>query len=279
MLYAFLAVVFDAFTLVVTKRVFVKFRALDYKSFAWWLFLWVVAVGLCVSPWLVVIKPEATQPYYLWLLLALAFLAANYNLLYYFGLEYEKISEIEPFLLFNPIVAIVIASLFYASERSWHVYLAAAIASFALAWSHVDHQRLKLTKPLLAIIGFSLLHGLEAVVIKQLLAVYSPLAMYLVRCIVTALFLWVLERGKIMKITPKQIPYFLLIAISAMATSVFVYSAYQGVGIGLTMGILFLSPILVYLLSSVYLHEKLGWKNILSSLAIVGVVIWLAIVR
>lgn len=279
MLYPFLAVVFDALTLIITKRVFVKFRALDYKSFAWWLFVWIIVIGLLLSPWLAVMRPEAAQPYYLWLLLALAFLAANYNLLYYFGLEHEKVSKIEPFLLFNPLVAIVVASLFYADERSWHVYLAAAVASLALMWSHVDHQHLKLSRPILAILGFALLHGFEAVVIKQLLAVYSPLALYLMRCIVIAVFLWVVEKGKISRISLRQVPYFILIAVSAMATSVFVYSAYQGIGIGLTMAVLFLSPILIYFLCVLYLREKLKLKNVISSAVIVGVIIWLAMVR
>ena len=279
MLYPFLAVIFDVFTLITTKQIFVKFKNLDYKSFAWWLFFWITGVGLLASPWLVTIQPEATHPYYLWLLLALAFLAANYNLLFYFGLKYEKVSEIEPFLLFNPVVAIVIASLFFANERSWHVYLAAAIASIALAWSHLDHRHIKLNKPLLAIVGFALLHGIEVVVIKELLMVYSPLALYLVRCIITVLFLWIVERGKIKKITPQQIPFFLLIAVGAVITSVLIYTAYHGIGIGLTMAVLFLSPILVYLLSVVYLREKLQWKNLVSSAVIVGTIIWLTIVR
>ena len=279
MLYPFLAVIFDVFTLIATKRIFVKFKNLDYKSFAWWLFFWITGVGLLAAPWLVTIRPEATQSHYLWLLLALAFLAANYNLLFYFGLKYEKVSEIEPFLLFNPVVAILIASLFFPSERSWHVYLATVIASLALAWSHLDHQHFRLSRPLLAILGFALLHGLEAVIIKELLAVYSPLALYLVRCITTALFLWVVEKGKIKKITLQQIPFFILIAVGAVITSVLIYTAYHGVGISLTMAVLFLSPILVFLLSVLYLREKLQWKNIVSSVVIVGVIIWLAIVR
>ncbi|MFA5967427.1 MAG: EamA family transporter [Patescibacteria group bacterium] len=279
MLYPFLAVIFDVLTLISTKRIFVKFKNLDYKSFAWWLFFWIAGVGLLVSPWFVTIQSTATQPHYLWLLLALVFLAANYNLLFYFGLKYEKVSEIEPFLLFNPLIAIVIASLFFPGERSWHVYLAAAVAGLALAWSHLDRQHLKLSRPLLAILGFALLHGLEAVIIKELLMVYSPLALYLVRCITTALFLWVIEKGKIKKITLQQVPFFLLIAVGALVTSVLIYTSYHGIGISMTMAVLLLSPILVYLLSVLYLREKLQWKNIVSSVVIIGAIIWLSVVR
>jgi len=278
-LYSFLAVVFNALTLIFTKRVFMKFKNFNHQSFAWWLFIWIILLSLILAPWLVSIKPIALSSYYIWLLLALAFLSANHNLLYYYGLRYEKLTEAEPFLLFNPVVAIVIASAFYADERSWHVYVAAVLASLILGWAHSYHRHLRLSRPLLAILGFSLIYGVEAVVIKQLLAVYSPLALYLVRAIVTVLFLWIVEQGKIKKINLKQVPYFLIIAASAIVASIFVYMSYSSVGIGFTMAILFLSPILVYFASVIYLKEKLRWRSVLSSLVIVGIIIWLALVR
>ena len=279
MLYPLLAVVFDAITLIITKKVFIKFKALDYKSFAWWLFFWIAVLGLIMAPWLIVVQPTAFSAHYLWLLLLLAFLAANLNLLYYFGLEYEKVSEIEPFLLFNPVVAIVIASLFYADERSWHVYVAAAIACVALSWSHIQRHHFKLNKPLLAILGFSLLYGFEVVILKELLMVYSPLALYIIRAVITALFLWIVEKGKITKITLQEVPYFLGLALSAIITSILIYQSFHGLGIGMTLTVLFLSPILIYLLSVVYLGEKLKWKNIISSAVILGAIIWLGLAR
>lgn len=279
MLYPFLAVIFDALTLIITKKIFVRFKALDSRSFAWWLFVWISLIGLMLSPWLVVINPAALEPYYLWLLVALVFLAANLNLLYYYSLEYEKVCEIEPFLLFNPIVAIVVASFFYADERSWHVYVAAAVAGAVLAWAHLNHRHLKLNRPLLAILGFSVLYAIEVVILKKLLTVYSPLSLYIIRAAMTALFLWIINKGKITKINIKEVPYFILLALGAIVTSWLVYTSYHGVGIGMTMAVLLLSPILVYLLSIIYLKEKLKPKDLIASIVIVGVIIWLAIVR
>lgn len=279
MWYPFLVVAFDVLTIICTKFLFVRFKAANYRSFVWWLFIWIIVVALVVSPWLFHIDPSALEHRYLWWLIALAFLATNHNLLYYYSLEYEKIAEIEPFLLFNPLVAIVIASLFYADERSWHIYAAAIIAVVVLAWSHLKRQHLRLGKPLVALLLFSVLYGLEAIVIRHLLAVYSPLALYLVRAIAVALFLLVLEKGKIAKLPLRQVPYFLLIAVGAVAASVSLYLAYQTVGISLTIFILLLSPVLVYLLSVLCLRERLKWKNLVASAVIIGLVIWLAIVR
>lgn len=279
MIYPFLAVVFDVITLIATKRLFRRFGALTYRSFAVWLFIWIIAIGLVLAPWFASVHPTALEPRYLWMLLAIALLAANHNLLYYFSLEREKITAIEPFLLVSPIITILIANLFYASERSWHVYVAAGIAGAVLSWLYLRKCHLKLDLSIKALVGFAILYGLEAVVIKQLLAVYSPLAMYLVRATVTAIFLLVLEKGRLVRLTPRQIPYFLLIAGAAVAASTAIYSAYREVGISLTIFMLLLSPILVYLLSALWLREKLTWKNMVASAVIVGLVIWLAIVR
>lgn len=277
MIYPFIAVVFDALTLITTKKVFNLFKTLNHRTFAWWIFVWIIIVGLLVSPWLVQINSLALSPHFLWLLLALAFLAANYNLLYYFGLRYEKIAEIEPFFLFNPLVTILIAGLFYTDERFWQIYVAATIAGILLAWSHIKEHHLRLSRPLLAILGFSLLVGLEAVVIKQLLLAYSPVALYLIRAIVTVLFLWIIEKGKIPMISVKQAVYFLAIAVGAVITASLIYFSYQLQGISSTVFVLILSPVLVYILSIIILKERLKWKNIVTSLVIVALVIWVTI--
>lgn len=279
MIYPFIAAVIGAVSLVFEKKVFNKFKQLDQIAFAWWLFFCIVIVGLAVSPWLVTINPLAITPYFLWLLLALAFLAANYNMLFYFGLRYKNVTEIEPFLLFNPLIAILIAGLFYHDERSWQVYLAAIIAGALLAWSHIKRKHIVIGKPLLAILGYSLLFGFEAVIIRQLLIVYSPVALYLIRAIITTLFLWIVSKNNIPMIKIEQIPYFLVIATGAVIVNTLVYLSYQLQGISSTIFILMLSPILVYALSVFMLKEKLKWKNILTSIVILMLIIWIALIQ
>jgi len=277
---AFIAAVVGAVDLIIVKKFFNAFKKLSFKTFSWWLFVFIIAVCLIVSPWLVQIDvPMATSPYFLWLLLIMAFLSANYNLLYYYGLSYENVSEIEPFLLFDPIVVILLASAFYADERFWQLYVAAFIAGGFLVWSHIKKHHIKFGKPLLAVLGFSILAGLEAVVIKQLLDVYSPTALYLVRAIVVALFLLVMQEDKVKLIKLKYVPYFLVLAVSAVLVQSLTYYAYHNVGVGITEFILLLSPVLVYGLSYLVLKEKLNWKNLVTSAVVVALVIWVSLVR
>ena len=277
MIYALWAAIVDALDLITTKKVFNVFKDLTHKSFTLWLFIWIIIIGLVVSPWFVQINSLAVTPYYLGLLLLLAFLAANQNLLYYFGLQYEKVSEIEPFLLFTPLITIIIASMFYSDERIWQIYVAAFIASAFLAWSHMKKRQIKLGPPLVAILGFAVLEGFSAVIVRQLLDVYSPIGLYLIRAIVVALFLWILAKGEIVKITVKQIPYFILLAVTAIAGQSLIYYAYQAQGISTTSLILMLSPVLVYGLSVLVLKEKLNWKNIITSIAVMALIIWVTV--
>lgn len=274
MIYPFIATVTDAIDVIITKKVFTTFKQLTPRTLAWWIFVWITILGLLLSPWLVHIQPAALSWQYLGLVLLMAILAANYNFLYYYGLRYEHISEIEPFFLFNPLIAILIAGIFYPSERFWQIYLAIMIASIFLFWSHLKKRHVVLGKPLLAVLGFSLLFGLEAVIIKQLLIVYSPVALYLIRVITTALFIWVLEKGKIPLLTLRQIPYFVLLAAGALVTNSLIYLSYGLQGISSTIFILILSPVLVYALAVLFLKEKLIWKNLVTSLVIILLIIW-----
>ncbi len=279
MIYAILASIINAVDLIITKQVFNVFKNLRYTTFVIWLFVWIIIVGSLTAPWLIQIDSAASSLYYLVLLLILAVIAANHNLLYYFGLRYEKVSEIEPFLLFEPLVTILIASAFYANERIWQIYIAGFIAGAFLAWSHVKKHHLKLGKPLLAILGYAVLVGFEAVIVKQLLAVYSPIALYVVRAIIVALVLWILEKGQIGKITLKQIPYFVLLATTAIASQSLVYYAYRIQGINLTSVVLMLSPVLIYFLSVLVLKEKLNWKNLITSVVVISLIVWVMLIK
>ncbi len=279
MIFAFIAAILNAVDLVITKKVFNVFRNLTYTTFVVWLFIWITILGLATYPWLIQVNTIALTPYYLLLLAALAFIAANYNLLYYFGLRYEKVSEIEPFLLFEPLITIVIASVFYADERIWQIYVAGFIAGGLLAWSHIKKRRLKLGKPLLAILGYALLVGLEAVVVRQLLVAYSPIALYVVRAALVALVLWIITMGKINKISIKQVPYFILLAATAIGSQALVYYAYITQGISATALVLMISPVLIYLLAISVLKEKLSYKNIITSIAVILLVIWVTLIR
>jgi drug/metabolite transporter (DMT)-like permease len=274
MIYPLLAAIIDSVTLVFTKKFLNIFKQLSNRTFSFWAFVFIVAVGLTTLPWTGHIDPAARSPYYIVLTLIMVVLAANYNLLYHYGLRRERLSQLEPLLLFTPLLTILIVGLIYPAERSWHIYIAAGLAGLLLLWSRWHAGSIKWDKGMWAIVGFAVLYGIEVAIIRQLLDVYSPISLYLVRCSATALFLWVLGRGKISMVNWRQAGGLLLLGISAVVVSGLVYFSYHSQGVESTVMVMILSPVLIYSLSAVVLKEKLSSRDIIAGVGVMLLVLW-----
>lgn len=279
MIYPLLAAVIDSVTLVFAKKFLNVFNQLNNQTFSFWAFVFIVAVGLITLPWTGHVASAALSPYYIILTLIMVALAANYNLLYHYGLKRERLSQLEPFLLFNPLLTILIVGLIYPAERSWHIYVAAGLAGLLLLWSRWRAGSIKWDKGMWAILGFAVLYGIEVAVIRQLLYVYSPISLYLVRCSATGLFLWTLGRGQISMINWRQAGGLLLLGISAVVVSGLVYFSYHSQGVESTVMVMILSPVLIYGLSAVVLKEKLHPRDIIAGIGVVLLVIWANLFR
>ncbi|MFA5270163.1 MAG: DMT family transporter [Patescibacteria group bacterium] len=274
MLYPLLAAAIDSVALVFTKRSLGIFKKLTNQAFAFYLFIFIVAVGLITLPWTGHIDQLAFSPRYIILVLLMVVLAANYNLLYYYGLKHERVSQLEPLLLFNPLLTVVIAGLIYPDERSWQIYLSVGLAAMLLIWARWHAGSITLDKAMWAMVGFAVLYGIEVAIIRQLLEMYSPISLYLVRCLATALFLWILGRGRMPMISWRQATYFLGLAISAVVVTSLVYLSYHTQGISSTIMVMIISPVLVYSLSAVVLKEKISPRDVIASIGVVLLVLW-----
>ncbi|MBN2585321.1 DMT family transporter [Patescibacteria group bacterium] len=279
MIYPLIAAVIDSVALVLTKRSLNIFKQLTNQAFAFWIFLFIVLVGLITLPWSGHIDPTALSFRYIILILVVVVLAANYNLLYYYSLKHKRVSQLEPLLLFTPLLTIFIAGLAYPDERAWQIYLAGSLAIGLLIWSRWHAGKLKWDTATWSILGFAVLYGIEVVIIRQLLDVYSPVSLYLVRCSTTALFLWILARGRMPMINWRQAGYLFGLAVSAVVVTYLVYSSYQMQGIGATVMVLILSPVLIYTLSAVVLKEKISSRDIIASIGVVLLVLWASLSR
>ncbi|OGB74788.1 hypothetical protein A2810_00545 [candidate division Kazan bacterium RIFCSPHIGHO2_01_FULL_49_10] len=279
MIYPLLAAAIDAVALVITKRSLGVFKQLTNQAFSFWLFIFIVAVGLITLPWTGHIDPQAFSLNYIFLILIMVILAANYNLLYYYSLKHERVSQLEPLLLFNPLLTIVIAGLVYPDERAWQIYLSTILAATLLVWSRWHAGSIKWDRAMWAMVGFAVLYGIEVAIIRQLLNVYSPISLYLVRCATTGLFLWILGRGRVPLISWRQAGYLLGLAISAVVATGLVYFSYHAAGVGATVMVMIISPVLVYGLSAVVLKEKISFRDIVASIGVVLLILWATLSR
>ena len=274
MIYPLLAAVIDSVTLVLTKRSLIVFKQLTDQAFTFWIMVFIVAVGLITLPWTGHIDPAAFSLRYGILVLAMVALAANYNILFRYGLKHEQVSQLEPLLLFNPLLTVVIAGLIYPDERSWQIYLAIGLASGLLIWSRWRAGSIRWDKAMWAMVGFAVLYGIEVAIVRQLLEVYAPISLYLVRCSTTGLFLWMLGRGRMPLINWRQSAYFLGMAISAVVVTGLVYFSYHAQGINATVMVMIISPVLVYSLSAAVLKEKISPRDVIASIGVVLLVLW-----
>ena len=274
-----IAVLADASYMTIVKSFFRRYGRLTSREFNWLQFVGIVFVLLMTAPFFVH-WPTPAQMQSLWqLLVGVILLATAANLLFYWAIEREKISEVEPFLLFNPLVAILIAGLFYPSERIWLVYVAAAIASVILVWSHWHKHKLTLTRGLMAIIGFSLIYGLEASAVKTLLTVYEPIALYLIRSSFVLITLSLVAWPNFKIIKPHHWAIFGILGALAVASMTATYMAFVARSVSETIFIFTLSPILVYVLSVLFLYEQWRMKNIIASVVIAGLVVWVSLIK
>jgi drug/metabolite transporter (DMT)-like permease len=274
-----IGVVADAIYLTITKAFLRRFEKFNSREFNWFMFATVVVILAVLMPFIgeLPVWPEIvrTAPW----LLGAVILACLHNSLFYWGLKHEKISEIEPFLLFSPLAGILIAGIFYPSERFVQVYIAIVIASIILLWSHYRRHQVALSDGLLAILAFIILSGLELVFLKRLLEVWNPLTLYFVRCIFVLIGLTLAVRPRLSVVKPHHLKWFgaigVLIVIAVWAT----YSAFKLRGLSETLFVFTLSPILVYWFSAMFLKEKLQIKNIIASTIIIGLVVWITLLK
>jgi drug/metabolite transporter (DMT)-like permease len=272
-------VVADAIYLTTTKVFLRRFGKFTGREFGWFLFAGIVVVLLVVVPftgqWPTVSEFEGALG---WLLVTVI-LACIHNLLFFWGMEHESVSEIEPFLLFAPLGGILITSIFFPSERFTQVYMAIAVASLVLLWSHYQRHRIALSRGILAIIAYIIVSGFELITLKHLLMVYSPLTLYLFRCVLILVALTFIVRPRVQLLKVHHLPYLGLLSALVVCSVWATYSAYQIRGVSETLFVFTLSPILVYWLSAVFLKEKWHVRTILASIVIIGLVVWVTLLK
>lgn len=228
------------------------FWKLDYEAFAWRNVL--IFIGVVAS-------------------------AVLANMLSLYSLKWEKVTNIEPAKLFEPLFVIFLTILFGLFIRGIYepntkFLFPALIAGLAIIFPHITKERLKINKYFFAALFGSLFFALELVLSKLILNFYSPITFYFVRCLFVFLISLIIFRPKFNLLNKKNSLIILLTGGVWIVYRVAIYFGYLNYGIIFTTLITMLAPITIYILARVFLKEKLNWKNILSSGIIVACVIY-----
>ena len=110
------------------------------------------------------------------------------NLFVFYSLKWEKITNLEPARILEPMFTILIALIFSffiqgVYGTSLKILIPAIIASAALIFPFIKKERIKMNKYFIAAIFGSFFFGLELVLSDLILDFYSPITFYFLRCL------------------------------------------------------------------------------------------------
>jgi drug/metabolite transporter (DMT)-like permease len=210
---------------------------------------------------------------------SIIFFSITANLFMFYSMKWEKVSNLEPAKILEPLFVILLAicfSFFFENlyERNLNVILPAIIAATALILSHIKKNYLRFNKYFLAAIAGSFFFALELVLTKLILDFYSPISFYFLRCSAVFLISFLIFRPNLKKVNKPLRLRILLIGAIWVIYRVVIYYGYINMGVIFTTLIIMIAPIFIYAFAHIFLKEKIRWKNIIASIIIIACVLY-----
>jgi len=263
---------------IIVDKITLTRRQVETHVFVPILFLFLFLFTAILFPFLGTISIKIFQPYYLIIFISMLGAAIVWNIFYYQGVQSEKVHEFELIVMFQPILTILLATIFLKGERNLQLEIIALIAAISLIIAHLRKDHLVISpgswKLILAIIFMS---G-ELILIKILLEIFSPVALYCVRTAILFTIFTIFYHPQMKKVANGNL---LLIVGSSFLGAVQMVTKFYGFeiyGVVYTSLILILSPILVYIISTFFLHERLKLRTVVSAIVILACIVYATVV-
>lgn len=254
------------------EKIMLKKKNLNFKNYTVYGFF---AITLLMFPFVFFfwnIKPEAYHLKNILLLIFIIITAIIANLLTYYALKRENLTAMEPIRLMQPLFTILLAILFYSSERTnLIIIILAIIASLTLVLSHIKKHHLKYDKYIIAALLGSLFFSIELVASKPLLQYYNSITFYFIRCLIILFITGIIFRPK-NHIENKIKLTILLTSSMWIIYRIILYYGYNSLGIVFTTILFILTPIFTYIFAAIFLKEKITIRNIIATIIIIACV-------
>lgn len=241
------------------------------------LFAFLFLATLITVPWLGGVDTVlAWNQQYIFYFVLMVLLAIMWNIFYYQGLQKEKLVEFEMIILLTPLATVILSALFFPEEFNGPVFLAALLGGLTLFLSHVERHHFQFDRYAIHLLLAVILMAMEAMVQKELLLVYSPVMLYLIRTAVLAIFFTIYYRPKLHEI--KDVQFKLVAASGALGALYFVTRLYgfQEYGVVFTTLVLLLGPVVVSLFDTKINGTPVKRRTILAFIVILGCVAYAA---
>jgi len=200
--------------------------------------------------------------------------AIIWNIFYYRGVQSEKVHEFQLIVMFQPLLTIILAALFLKGEQNFTIIAASLVASIALIASHINKQHLEFSRGSWYLIWAVIFMSIELIISKVLLEVISPVAFYFVRTGILTVFFMIFYHPNLERVANTNALLIFATSLMGVIQMITKYYGFQQLGVVYTSLILMLAPILVYAVSTIWMHERLKIRTVLSAAVILICVIY-----
>lgn len=211
---------------------------------------------------------------YILIFVLMIVVAVTWNILSAQGLQKEDLHEFELIMLLTPLVTIVLATIFLPKERNLSIFVPALIASVALLATRFRKHHVHIGRTAWRTILAMVLISFESILIKELLGVFSPVALYFVRTLVVAAVFLVLYRPKLLSMHRNAFALIILSSIFGVVQMVLKFYGFSSLGVVETTMILVLGPFLVYIVSSLFFREHLYKRDIFAATVVIACILY-----
>ncbi|MBI2631834.1 DMT family transporter [Candidatus Pacearchaeota archaeon] len=258
----------EAAGMILEKKV-LRNKRINYKNYTVYEFLAIVLVMIPILffTWKIGSGAFSTKNILIFSFVILVSVIAN--LLIFFSLKRENVTEFESVWVAQPLFTIILAFILFQSERKISLAIFAFVASIALLISHIEKHHLKFDKYIIAAILGSFLFSVELIASNLILKYYNPFTFYFIRSFFIFLITFAMFRPSGNELKNKSLlTTILIIGLIWALYRAIIYYGYQTLGVIFTTTIFILSPVLIFLFAIIFLKEKPTKKQVLSTLII-----------
>lgn len=250
-------------------------RKIPLNNYVPLVFVFLFILTFITLPWLGGVNAVlAASRNYIFYLVLMILLAIMWNIFYYQGLQRERMVEFEMILMVTPLATILLDAFFFPEEFRLPVFLAAVVGGSVLLLSHLRKHHFEFDKYAIHLLLAVFLMAMEAMVQKELLAVYSPALLYAIRTAMVAFFFTIYYRPKIEEM--HDFDFRLAFSSSALGAFYMVarFYGYELIGVTFTTLITLLAPVIASWFDAQMNHRRIKRRTIIAFMVILACVVY-----
>ena len=263
-------------SLTITEKKVLRNHKINSINYTVYSFFGIVLIMLPFIFFVWDLSPEALELKNLLIFIAIIITATFANLLTYYSLKREDVTELEPITLTAPLFTILLAFIFsfffaaFSTERNYFILALGIISSIAIIIPHLKKSHLRFNKYLWAALIGSFLFSVELVLSKFILSYYNSFTFYFLRCLAIFIITWIVFQPKLKSIKNKVKIMILITSILGVFYRIILYYSYESYGIMFTTIVMsILTPVLIFIFAAVFLKEKIKLKHIISAVIVI----------